>query len=54
MTLSELMSRVTYAPGAILPEAYYSMDNDGQIVIYTNLHVRPGSPNQELISFDSE
>lgn len=46
-TLSELMSLIH----TVFPQAYFGEDNEGQIVIYTDL--REGDDG-ELVKFESE
>lgn len=54
MTIDELLTRVL----AIFPEATIGQDNDGQIVVYTNLEMEEDLDGERLVSmgelFDDE
>lgn len=48
MTNYELFKRVL----EVLPNATFGEDMDGQIIIYTDMMIKPGDEDETLIPFD--
>jgi len=50
MTMSELRKAIE----SVLPSVQLDEDNEGQIIVYTNLMIDPSSSTHEVVEYEEE